>query len=92
MKSTNVLLSVLAGAAIGAIAGILFAPQQGAKTRKLIMSKGEDYVEDLKEKLGDLAAVVTKKYNGISEDAKTNLAEGSAKIELITKDLKQAIG
>ena len=36
MKSGKVLLGVLAGAAAGALLGILFAPEKGTKTRKMI--------------------------------------------------------
>lgn len=91
MKSTNVFLGVLAGAAIGAIAGVLFAPHKGSKTRKLIISKGEDYLEDFKEKVSDIAEVISQKYNGISEDAKNIIAQGSVKNEVITNDIKQSI-
>ena len=34
MKKSNVVLGVLAGAAIGALLGILYAPDKGSKTRK----------------------------------------------------------
>ncbi|NLO02771.1 MAG: YtxH domain-containing protein, partial [Bacteroidales bacterium] len=43
MSSGKVFLGVLAGAAAGALAGILFAPAKGSKTRKRILKKGEDY-------------------------------------------------
>lgn len=50
MKSSNVILGVLAGAAIGALVGILFAPDKGYNTRKKMYRKGEDLVDDLKDK------------------------------------------
>lgn len=54
MNTSKVLLGVLGGVAAGAIAGILFAPAKGCKTRKRIMNKGKDYADDLKEKFEDL--------------------------------------
>ena len=55
MKSGKVLLGLLAGVAAGALLGILFAPDKGAKTRKKILAKGEGYAEELKEKFNEFA-------------------------------------
>jgi len=55
MKSGKVLLGLLGGVAAGALLGILFAPDKGAKTRKRILAKGEGYAEELKEKFNEFA-------------------------------------
>lgn len=70
MKTSNVILGVLGGVAVGAIAGILFAPAKGTKTRKKIMKKGNDYTKDLKTKFGDFYDGVTTKYENIVDEAK----------------------
>ena len=56
MSKTNVLLGLLAGVSVGAVLGILFAPEKGSHTRKKLSKKGEDYAEGLKEEL-------TEKFN-----------------------------
>ncbi|MBT8320116.1 MAG: YtxH domain-containing protein, partial [Eudoraea sp.] len=45
-NSGNVLLALLTGAAIGAGIGILYAPDEGTKTRKKIKKKALDAKED----------------------------------------------
>lgn len=74
MSSGKVVLALLAGAAAGALAGILFAPAKGSKTRKRILRKGEDLVGDLKDKFDDLLKVATEKVEKVKEDV-SNLAE-----------------
>jgi gas vesicle protein len=46
----NTLLALLAGAAIGAVAGILMAPDKGSKTREKIKDGFDDAKENLKNK------------------------------------------
>lgn len=54
MSKGNVILGVLAGLTAGAVIGILFAPDKGSATRKKIIHKGEDYVDNLREKINDM--------------------------------------
>ena len=42
MANTKTLLGFLAGAAVGALAGILLAPDKGSETRKKISKKTGD--------------------------------------------------
>lgn len=53
MSKGKIILGTMAGIAIGTIAGILFAPGKGSKTRKKIMKKGSDYVDGLKAKMNE---------------------------------------
>ena len=69
MNSSKVLLGVLGGVAVGALAGILFAPAKGCKTRKRILNSGKDYVDNLKEKFDDLSQEVISKYESFVADA-----------------------
>ncbi len=69
MNSGKVLLGILAGAAVGALAGILFAPSKGSNTRKKILKKGENYYDSLKEKVDELLDDATEKFEKVKEDA-----------------------
>ena len=68
MSKGKVVLGALAGLAIGAIAGILFAPQKGSKTRKKIMDTGDDYVDKLKSKLDEFSNSLIEKLKSTKKD------------------------
>ena len=88
MNSGKILLGVLAGAAAGALIGILFAPEKGSDTRKKIVRKGENYAEGLKEKLNDLMDTVAEKFDKVKEDV-SNFAEQAQNPKNVTeKDAK----
>ncbi len=76
MSSGKVLLGVLAGVAVGATLGILFAPDKGSNTRKKIKQKGDDYAGDLGEKFNEFIETVTQQFQQVKEDA-SRMAHGA---------------
>jgi gas vesicle protein len=62
MAKSNVMIGLLAGAAAGAVAGILLAPGKGSETRKSLSKKGRDTMDNLKGKVNDLVDNVADKY------------------------------
>jgi gas vesicle protein len=88
MKSGKVVVGVLAGMAVGALIGIVFAPQKGSKLRKGIVDKGEDYLGDLKEKFNGFLANVTDKYDTTRHEAEELASRGKAKYEEVKRELK----
>lgn len=68
MESNKVVLGVLAGVAVGALAGILFAPAKGIKTRKRIVSKARFYTDELQSKIEDLVDDVSEQYDTLLLD------------------------
>jgi gas vesicle protein len=69
MKSGNVLLGIIAGAATGALLGILFAPDKGSETRKKIAKKSKQYGEDLKEKYNEIVEDISGKFKDLENGA-----------------------
>jgi gas vesicle protein len=81
MKEGKVALGILAGVAVGAALGILFAPDKGTNTRKNIMHKGEDYADDIKAKMNDLLDTITEKYESIKHEASELVQKGKTKYD-----------
>jgi gas vesicle protein len=68
MNSGKVLLIVVAGITAGALAGILFAPAKGKKTRKRLVSKSKNYSDLLKEKSTKLLESVAVKFEKVLDE------------------------
>ena len=84
MSSGKVLVGVLAGVALGATMGILFAPDKGSSTRKKISLKKDEYVEDLEDKFNGFVESITRKFESVKKDA-TNMAED---VKMKAKEVK----
>jgi len=65
MKTGKALLGILTGVAVGAAVGILFAPDEGKKTRKKIRNKGRHLADDIKYKYDDVVTSASKKLDEI---------------------------
>jgi gas vesicle protein len=82
MNTTGkVLVGLLAGAAAGAILGVLFAPDKGSETRRKIATKSKDIKDDVKEKFTDFLENVKEKFDtktGHNHGHKENVKEETA--------------
>ncbi|MBF6641967.1 YtxH domain-containing protein [Flavobacterium sp. J49] len=70
MNTNKIVLGVISGIAIGAVAGILFAPAKGSKTRKRIMKKGNNYTNELKTKFEEMYHNAANQYDSAVEQTK----------------------
>jgi len=83
---SKVLLGLLAGAAIGAIAGILFAPDKGSETRNKISKNASDMGDQLKHTFNDFVDTVKDKYKHAKSEVddiaeKGNVSTFSSKVK-----------
>lgn len=53
-RGNNILFGFLAGAAVGAILGILYAPDKGSNTREKLSSRLDKYKKMLEEFIGQM--------------------------------------
>jgi len=68
MSIQKVLIGVLAGAAAGAVLGILYAPEKGSTTRKKFSRKSYDYTDELESKFNDLIDNITEQFQTVVEE------------------------
>ncbi len=81
MNSGKVFLGVLAGAATGALLGVLFAPGKGSHTRKRISRKEEDLVTGLKDKFNEFIDGVSTKFEKVKEEPIDIANKAASKVE-----------
>jgi gas vesicle protein len=91
MNSGKIALSILASVGVGVLIGIVFAPQKGSKTRRKIITKGEDYLDDLKNQFNDFLNDATDKIEKIGQEKDDFLAKEKGKLIDIKNGIKSAI-
>ena len=58
-ESSSLLVGLAAGVAVGAIFGILFAPDKGCETRRKLTRRSKEKLNDWQDQLND----IKEKYN-----------------------------
>jgi gas vesicle protein len=88
MNSGKVLTGILAGFAVGAVVGILFAPDKGSATRQKIADKKDDYIDELKAKYDELRDTVRGKYESVKRNAKDMAAKSKETMNDVKEDVE----
>ncbi|NNK10390.1 MAG: YtxH domain-containing protein [Flavobacteriaceae bacterium] len=83
----NILLALLSGAAIGAGIGILYAPDEGKKTRKKIKTKVIDGTHDLTDRLVHAKEELTKTVDEKKEDFEHKLEDAISTMSYKADDI-----
>ena len=76
-KNDKVVVALIAGAAIGAVLGILFAPEKGSVLRKKLSEEGLD----IPEQWQDFMAKGVEKLEKVAEDALNTFKDKLADLE-----------
>lgn len=72
-RTGGTLVAILAGAAVGAVAGILLAPEEGAKTRKRLGKGIKSGGDEIAHKFDDLKNQVKTLMNSKKEDLESTI-------------------
>lgn len=92
-NSNNALIAFLAGAAVGAILGILYAPDKGSNTREKLSYRLDKYKKMLEDFLGDM--VNGKEHMFTETEAKSQgdrvVSEAKEKAERLLDDVDELL-
>lgn len=87
MSKGKVVLGAMAGLAVGAILGILFAPEKGSVTRKKIKDTGNDYADQLKSKYKEFGDSISETFQNAKGDFEELAEKGKSKYEEVKKEV-----
>jgi gas vesicle protein len=76
MSTSKTLLGFIAGAAVGAALGILFAPDKGTETRRKISEQSNDLADNIKGKFTDIVDGVKEKFSSLKSEAEDVTEKG----------------
>lgn len=67
MKLSSIIITGLFAGAAGAIAGTLFAPRKGSKTRNKIARKSHQYKESIKDNINELTDSISHPFEDVED-------------------------
>jgi gas vesicle protein len=79
MSTKKLMIGVLTGTALGAVLGILFAPDKGSVTRRRFSKKSYDYSDELEAKFNDLIESITEQFQTVVEEVNQMAEKGKIK-------------
>ncbi len=88
-RGRDFIIGLVLGATIGALAALLLAPQSGAETRRMIMEKGSQFgerVKDMSSAVKDKTEQMLVELKKSVEELKRKLSEKTAKSEPKTEE------
>lgn len=88
MSNSKVLLALLGGIAVGAIAGILLAPDKGSNTRNALRNMASDLGDALEDSLHEALDKVKDKYADVVQEGEHIVENVAEKVQHAGKDVR----
>lgn len=94
-KSGDTLVGILAGSAIGALIGVLFAPEKGSVTRERLKAEALNVKDNLEHRMSDLESkikqTVTDEKASLEEKMESVLSDASYKADDLISTLEKKL-
>lgn len=90
-RNSGIVLGLLAGAAIGSILGVLFAPEKGEETRKKVRRKAEELRDEALEHYEELSEKAKHEVDSIVSKAKRELEKYKGQAKEIADEVETEI-
>ncbi|MEX2595053.1 MAG: YtxH domain-containing protein [Anditalea sp.] len=91
MNASKLLLSAIAGVAIGIQIGVLIAPEKGEDTRRKLSKKGDDYLDEINAQINRFIDGVTEKLDKVNKNVSDVGERGKSKVNELDKDVTNRI-
>jgi gas vesicle protein len=88
MRSVKLLAGILTGVAVGAVIGVLFAPEKGSDTRKGISNQGNLYTDELNGKFNEFINGISRRFDVVKKEAMRLTENGKSKLAEVEVDMK----
>ncbi len=92
MDSGKIVTGIIAGAAMGVLFGILFAPDKGSKTRHKISKGSNDALDDLKSNFDDLLHSLNERLKTAREEVVNFYEKGKEDVKDGVTKAKNELG
>ena len=89
-STAKFLFGFIAGAAAGAVAGLLLAPEKGSDTRKLVAEKAKKYKADLEKELSGKVDDLKEFVNESVDEMKNKISKAEKKAQEAEAEVKKA--
>ena len=90
MNTGKVVTAVLAGVAVGAALGILFAPEKGSVTRRSISRRTKQFTDDISDKANEFIDNMTERFELAKDEASQLVETGKHKAEQLLSSVTHA--